>query len=195
MELFATSTTDPVAVETLEAPQANTNAGARVLAFADIRYAVKTESEGKDVTTKEILHGVSGRVSGGTMMCCLGPSGSGKTSLIHIVSGHIKSTKNLSHQVEGQVTVDNQVMTTTQFQRISGLVTQEDVFNSSLTVGETLTFAAALKLKRESRQGRVEEVISSLQLDNCRNTYIGDDANPCKKRCAPPHTIALLARC
>ena len=66
----------------------------------------------------------------------------------------------------------------TQFQRISGLVTQEDVFNSSLTVGETVKFAAALKLSKGARADRVEEVIRALQLESCRNTYIGDDANP-----------------
>ena len=112
------------------------------------------------------------------MMCVLGPSGSGKTSLIHIVSGHIKTTSSQSHVVGGQVVVDGKVLNSSQFQRISGLVTQEDVFNSSLTVGETLNFAAALKLPRGSRRERVDALIASLQLEKCRDTYIGDDANP-----------------
>ena len=52
--------------------------------------------------------------------------------------------------------VDGSEMTSTAFQRISGLVSQEDVFNSALTVGETLFFSAALKLSPELRKPRVE---------------------------------------
>lgn len=148
----------------------------RCFQFSDIGYKVKTHD--KEVPEKTILRGVSGKIEGGNMMCVLGPSGSGKTSLIHIVSGHIKTTSSQSHVVGGQVVVDGKVLNSSQFQRISGLVTQEDVFNSSLTVGETLNFAAALKLPRGSRRERVDALIASLQLEKCRDTYIGDDANP-----------------
>lgn len=152
------------------------------LAFSDIKYSVKLAEKQEDGSdTKDILHGVSGVIQGGTMMCCLGPSGSGKTSLIHIVAGRIKTTSNGSHQVGGLVTVDNERLNSTQFQRISGLVTQEDVFNSALTVGETIKFAAALRLHRDFREERIEDVISSLQLESCRETFIGDDANPYMK--------------
>ena len=64
------------------------------------------------------------------------------------------------------------------FLSLQGLVTQEDVFESSLTVGETISFTAALKIRREFCKQRIEAVISALQLESCRNTHIGDDANP-----------------
>jgi ABC-type multidrug transport system ATPase subunit len=158
----------------------------KTLKFKDINYTVTiTEYENPDSCfesgkscQKPIVKGVSGEVKGGQMLCCLGPSGSGKTSLIHIISGRIKSTSNQSHIVSGEVLVDNQMMTGTAFRRMSGLVTQEDIFNGHLTVYETLYYAAGLILPADIRDARVNEVIELLQLEQCRNTFIGDDADP-----------------
>merc|ERR1719265_2781497 len=109
------------------------------------------------------------------MMCVLGPSGSGKTSLIHIVSKKIQSAK--GKEVSGKVQCNKMDLTASQFQRISGLVTQEDVFNAALTVTETLRFAAKLRLDA-GHQERIDRVVEQLQLENCLKTYVGDDSNP-----------------
>jgi ABC-type multidrug transport system ATPase subunit len=70
------------------------------------------------------------------MLCILGPSGSGKTSLIHILGKKIKSDK--SKDVSGEVLCNGKELTATEIMRISGFVSQEDVFNAELTVQETL---------------------------------------------------------
>jgi ABC-type multidrug transport system ATPase subunit len=140
------------------------------LTFNDIKYAVQVKKE-----TKPILHGISGTVKNGTMCCILGPSGSGKTSLIHIISSKLASGP--GRDVSGAVLCNQQELTASQFQRISGLVTQEDIFNAALTVKETLMFAAKLKLTSQHAQ-RVEQVVKLLQLENCLPTYVGDDSNP-----------------
>jgi len=154
--------------------------GGKTLSFESIEYTVNTKDDKGKAYDKDIVRTVSGQVKGGNMLCILGPSGSGKTSLVHIISGRIQSTKNKSHQVNGNVLVDGSVISSTKFRRMSGLVTQEDIFEPSLTVEETLMCAAALKLKTDevSQKARVDEIIKSLQLDSCRQTCIGDDANP-----------------
>ena len=98
--------------------------------------------------------------------------------MIQIIASRIKTTSNKSHTVTGDITVDNMTLNGTDFRRISGLVTQEDVFNECLTVEETLHFAAELTLHASIRQERIEYVIAALHLESCRQTYIGDDANP-----------------
>jgi ABC-type multidrug transport system ATPase subunit len=143
------------------------------LSFKDIYYAVKQKE------TKTILHGLSGSVESGEMLAVMGPSGGGKTSLIHIISRKIVS--GTLHHVDGAVLCNGQTLNSTQFRRISGLVTQEDVFNASLSVLETLNFAARLKLPSELQKSRVAEVISRLQLEKCSQTYIGDDSNAYSK--------------
>lgn len=153
------------------------------LSFSSIHYSVLAKKDGnsKEKIMKPILRNISGSLNGGQMMCVLGPSGSGKTSLVQIIAGAIKSTNSGTHSVSGSILVDGENLTPTAFRRISGFVTQEDVFEGCLTVEETLGFKAALMLgnmNAQERRHRVEEVIDSLQLHSCRSTYIGDDANP-----------------
>lgn len=138
---------------------------------SNIDFSVKAKG-----TQLPILSDVSACVNGGEMLCILGPSGSGKTSLIHIVSQKMKNTK--THTIGGTVLCNGQKLTSTQFRQISGLVTQEDIFNSTLTVRETLSFGASLRLPAKSRSDRVKDVITMLGLDKCAQTKIGDDSNP-----------------
>jgi ABC-type multidrug transport system ATPase subunit len=136
------------------------------LGFQDIRYSVQVHKE-----SKKILHGITGLVSPGQMLCILGPSGSGKTSLIHILGKKIKSDK--SKDVSGEVPCNGKELTATEIMRISGFVSQEDVFNAELTVQETLGFAARLKLPARKRDSRVAEVVKKLQLESCFSTHRG----------------------
>lgn len=140
------------------------------LSFTDIQYDVIQKKE-----TKTILRGVSGTVTSGSLMCIMGPSGSGKTSLIHIISGKIKSSQGKT--IAGRLSSNNVEFAPWQFQRIGGLVTQEDIFNSCLTVEETLRFAAMFKLQGQ-RKERTDLVARQLQLQGCMKTYVGDDQNP-----------------
>jgi len=144
------------------------------LSFKDVTLTVKTK-EGP----KTILNGVSGCMKSGEMLCVLGPSGGGKTSLIQVIAKRINDSA--SHQVGGTVLCNQQNLSPTKFQRISGLVTQEDVFNGTLTVQETLHFMAQLKLGRVDFKARVAHVVSLLQLDSCLKTLVGDDSSPYTK--------------
>jgi len=154
------------------------------LSFSNIDYSVSVKKDGdasNEKIMKPILRNINGSLRGGQMMCILGPSGSGKTSLVQIIAGAIKSTNSGTHSVSGSILIDGENLTPTAFRRISGFVTQEDVFEGCLTVEETLRFKAALMLgnmNASERKQRVEDVIASLQLQSCRSTYIGDDANP-----------------
>ena len=150
----------------------------KTLSFQNISYKVNCNNDEGELVEKVILTNVSGQLTGGNMMCVLGPSGSGKTSLIQIIASRIKTTSNASHTVDGKITVDNAELSATAFRRLSGLVTQEDIFNECLTVEETLQFTAELTLDTSIRESRVKDVIAALQLESCKNTYIGDDANP-----------------
>jgi ABC-type multidrug transport system ATPase subunit len=140
------------------------------LTFSEIKYSVQVKKE-----SKQILHGISGSVDSGSMMCVLGPSGSGKTSLIHIISSKLAS--GAGRDISGSVKCNGLELSASQFQRIAGLVTQEDVFNAALTVKETLRFGAKLRLQAD-HQERIDSVVRKLQLEKCLSTYVGDDSNP-----------------
>lgn len=71
---------------------------------------------------------------------------------------------------------------------------QDDLLYESLTVWETLYFAAMLRLPREmsteQKKQRVAKVIAALGLNRCKDTIIGLQPRPfCTK------TLALMFYC
>jgi len=159
------------------APEPSTNGPIAIGASLQFNNVVYTVKKAKD--TRRILRGISGKVKNGEILCILGPSGSGKTSFIQILCRRLLSGN--GREVTGEVLCNGKSRTASEFQRVSGLVTQEDVFNGVLTVAETLKFAAMLKLPAKLRQVRVDKVVEQLQLEKCLKTYIGDDSNPGSK--------------
>lgn len=77
-------------------------------------------------------------------MVLMGPSGSGKTTLLNVLA-HRNSA---GASVEGDIVVNGQKVSLSTFRQLSSYVEQEDVLVGSLTVEETLHFAAQLSLPR-----------------------------------------------
>ncbi|CAM9395104.1 unnamed protein product [Chrysoparadoxa australica] len=135
------------------------------LEWADISCKIKD---------KEILKGVSGQASPGRLLAILGPSGSGKTTLLNSLCGQVP--KNDAMELLGQVRCNDRPRDHNQKQ---AYIKQEDVFFSQLTVLETLTMAARLKLPRtmtrEEKDEEVQEVMGRLGLGKVANTIVGDE--------------------
>jgi ABC-type multidrug transport system ATPase subunit len=75
----------------------------------------------------------------------MGPSGSGKTTLLNVLA-HRQATA--SATVEQSLYINGKKTALKNFQKISSYVEQEDALVGSLTVKETLNFAAKLSLPR-----------------------------------------------
>ncbi|KAK2454575.1 ABC transporter G family member [Trifolium repens] len=140
------------------------------LKFTDVTYKVvlkgMTSSEEKD-----ILYGISGSVNPGEVLALMGPSGSGKTTLLNLLGGRLTQ-----HTVGGSITYNDQSYSKFLKSRI-GFVTQDDVLFPHLTVKETLTYAARLRLPKtftkEQKEKRALDVIYELGLERCQDTMIG----------------------
>ncbi|XP_048226254.1 ABC transporter G family member 22 isoform X3 [Ricinus communis] len=138
--------------------------------FTDVTYKVIIKGIAS-TEEKDILNGISGSVDPGQVLALMGPSGSGKTSLLNLLSGR------LIHQtVGGTITYNDQPYCKNLKSRI-GFVTQDDVLFPHLTVKETLTYAARLRLPktltREQKEKRALDVIYELGLERCQDTMIG----------------------
>ncbi|KAL9235952.1 hypothetical protein vseg_010670 [Gypsophila vaccaria] len=140
------------------------------LKFTDVTYKVIL----KGMTTseeKEILHGITGSVNPGEVLALMGPSGSGKTTLLNLLGGRLTQPA-----PGGLVTYNDQPYSKFLKSRI-GFVTQDDVLFPHLTVRETLTYAAYLRLPRtltkQQKERRALDVICELGLDRCQDTMIG----------------------
>ncbi|KAG5236984.1 ABC transporter family member [Salix suchowensis] len=146
------------------------------LMFADVAYSVCLSTKGTGFTSGEpksaraVLNGVSGVVRPGELLAMLGPSGSGKTTLLTALAGRLPG------KISGSITYNGQAFSSS-MKRRTGFVTQDDVLYAHLTVLETLTYAALLrlpkKLTREEKIEQAELVIMELGLTRCRNSVVG----------------------
>ncbi|XP_028784819.1 ABC transporter G family member 22 isoform X1 [Neltuma alba] len=140
------------------------------LQFREVGYKVVI----RGMTTKEekeILNGITGCVNPGEVLALMGPSGSGKTTLLNLLGGRLSQPT-----VSGSVTYNGQPYSKFLKSRI-GFVTQDDVLFPHLTVKETLTYAALLRLPKtttkEQKEKRALDVIHELGLERCQDTMIG----------------------
>eukprot|EP01053_Blabericola_migrator_P003058 Blabericola_migrator_1__3057@NODE_1891_length_3602_cov_51_942291_g976_i1_p2_GENE_NODE_1891_length_3602_cov_51_942291_g976_i1NODE_1891_length_3602_cov_51_942291_g976_i1_p2_ORF_typecomplete_len523_score42_29ABC_tran/PF00005_27/8_3e28ABC2_membrane/PF01061_24/3_2e19AAA_21/PF13304_6/2_6e08AAA_21/PF13304_6/1_6e03SMC_N/PF02463_19/0_33SMC_N/PF02463_19/0_00046AAA_15/PF13175_6/0_001T2SSE/PF00437_20/0_00017T2SSE/PF00437_20/76AAA_29/PF13555_6/2_6e05MMR_HSR1/PF01926_23/0_00028AAA_33/PF13671_6/0_00063RsgA_GTP len=118
----------------------------------------------------------------------MGPSGSGKTTFLNAIAGRTRTRitseppvdKRLSPgctRLTGRLYLNGCSVSGADIQRHSRYVMQRDELMPFLTVEETITFGAKLKLKSASAQEiatSVERVIHELALEGCRHVIIGN---------------------
>ncbi|CAA2954555.1 ABC transporter G family member 22 isoform X1 [Olea europaea subsp. europaea] len=140
------------------------------LKFTSVTYKVVLKGVTSTVE-KDILNGITGSVDPGEVLALMGPSGSGKTTLLSLLGGRVRVPA-----PGGSVTYNDQPYSKLLKSRI-GFVTQDDVLFPHLTVKETLTYAALLRLPRtltkEEKKKRALDVIYELGLERCQDTMIG----------------------
>jgi len=160
------------AVQAISVPVAE----ASQFSWEDVSYGV-----GKGKKEKQILSGISGLLGGaGGGECCaiIGPSGSGKTSLLNILAGRIRN-KGAAQRVSGTILLDGQPIYGAALRKRIAYVMQQDLLCPTQTPREALLFSALLRLPRaiplSEKQAMVEKMLTSLGLQDCADTYIGDE--------------------
>ena len=122
---------------------------------------------------KNILEGIDGIIEPGSMLCVMGPTGSGKTTLLSALASRIKAPAKVNSI--NSISYNGHSWNRS-LKRLIGYVEQDDVVMAELTVRQSLTYAARLRLAGtdiEGKKVRVEEVINVLGLSKCADTKIG----------------------
>ncbi|XP_015369893.1 PREDICTED: ATP-binding cassette sub-family G member 1-like [Diuraphis noxia] len=131
------------------------------LSFENLTYTVNTFSKFKKVK-KEILHGINGCFRSGELTAIMGPSGCGKSTLLNVLAGYSISGSS------GQVYLNDSLRDEKQMANISCYIQQDDYVRDLLTVRESMTVAAHLKLpttvSATSKAGQVEDLLDALGL-------------------------------
>ena len=146
------------------------------LVFQNLFYTVEDKVESK-IQKKEvkkiILNNLTGYFCHGRLTAIMGPSGAGKTSLMEIISGQSKSGI-----VTGNLFLNGNLSDINAIKKRAGFVFQDDVILNTMTVKEALYMSALLRLpeniSNEEKMNRVNEMISILHLENCKDTIVGD---------------------
>ena len=144
--------------------------------FQNLSYTVKDEVQSKinkKKIQKIILNNLNGYFSHGKLTGIIGPSGAGKTSLIELLSGQSKTGI-----VTGNLFLNGNPSDINIMKKISGFVFQDDIILKTMTVKEALYMSALLRLpetiSNEEKENKVNEMISLLHLENCKDTIVGD---------------------
>ncbi|KAL7931407.1 P-loop containing nucleoside triphosphate hydrolase protein [Trichoderma chlorosporum] len=146
------------------------------ISWTSLRVVVKDR---KTKSSLAILSDAAGIVNAGEMLAILGPSGSGKTMLLNALA-HRTAASNAT--TTGNISVNGHQLSLQKIRHLSGYVEQEDALIGSLTVKETVVFAARLSLsktisKKEAFK-RVDDLITAFGLRNQEHTIVG---TPIKK--------------
>ncbi|KIY48216.1 hypothetical protein FISHEDRAFT_43790 [Fistulina hepatica ATCC 64428] len=129
------------------------------------------DDEPSSPQTKSLLNGVSADFARGSLTAVMGGSGSGKTTFLNALSRRLAGSK-LTTIGNIQYNGSPDVGTIS-----SAYITQNNFLLPSLTVRETLMYAARLQLpfvSAEQCTRHVEEIIFEVGLKDCADTRVGD---------------------
>ncbi|GMI53440.1 hypothetical protein TeGR_g3569 [Tetraparma gracilis] len=128
------------------------------------------------VKEKQILRNVTCSFKPGTLTAIMGPSGSGKTTLLNLVSGHMSVGRVTGSRLLNRSPLPSSSYDS--FMRSQAYVEQEDnLLFPTLTVWETLCFAALLRLPESSPIGdklaRALAVLREVGLGEAADSPVG----------------------
>ncbi|GFO10245.1 ATP-binding cassette sub-family g member 5 [Plakobranchus ocellatus] len=120
---------------------------------------------------KQVLHNLCMTFNKGELTALVGSSGSGKTSLLDVIAGRAEG------QVDGVVSYKHEQCTRTMMRQKASYVLQADRLLSTLTVRETLTYMALMKLPgnmtAKEIDKKVQTVIEDMGLRQVSDNRIG----------------------
>ncbi|KAJ5266816.1 hypothetical protein N7478_009624 [Penicillium angulare] len=155
----------------------------RKLAISLDQYSLKIRKRrrpGHKALNLQILQPITAEFLPGELNIIMGPSGSGKTSLLNSFARRLQGSMGTQYRVEGQMLYNGAVPSETVIRSVTSFVTQDDdALMPSLTVRESLRFAAGLRLptwmSREEKNQRAEEILFKMGLKECADNLIGSE--------------------
>ena len=145
------------------------------ISYTPINNITTQKRKGSKRRRKTILSNVSTTISPYELSAWMGPSGSGKTSLLSICAGLIADPANdLSKDSCIRINGERGSLP----KRLVGIVHQDDLLLSNLTVKETIRFAARLKCPKHKSEQEVDELVDEtikrLGLCHVKDSLIGN---------------------
>lgn len=109
----------------------------------------------------------------GQVLAVMGPSGCGKTTLLDALSGQ--------RPIDSGSIRLNRDRVSKKWRRKICYVLQQDIFFAELTLRETLTYTAMLRMPdrmaKADKMRCVDNILETLELTGCQHTKIGDYLN------------------
>lgn len=130
------------------------------------------EGLGDQKKKKKLLNGITGFAEPSRIMAVMGPSGCGKTTFLDSLTGKLPANV----VVTGNIQINGKKQSL--YSREVSYVAQEELYLGTLTVKETLTYSANMrlpsKMTKEEINKVVEETIMEMGLEDCADNRIGN---------------------
>lgn len=135
---------------------------------------------GKELPRKTILHPITATFEAGKLNIIMGPSGSGKTSLLNTMALRLHNTTTTRYRPSGRIVFNGAEPSNPVIRSVCSYVCQDDdALLPSLTVRETLRFAAGLRLpgfmSSDEKDARAEAVLLKMGLKDCADNLVGNE--------------------
>ena len=144
----------------------------------NVYKTVKNRNTGKPLN---IVDGTSFEIAPNSFVVLVGGSGTGKSSLLTCITGTAPCTKG-SVRFDGLDTADNR----NAFEAVLGYVPQKDIMHDNLTVEQSLTFTAKLRIAHDATKAEINaavaHAIEAVDLTGREKTLISQLSGGQKKR-------------
>ena len=152
----------------------------------NVYKTVKNRNTGKPLN---IVDGTSFEIEPNSFVVLVGGSGTGKSSLLTCITGTAPCTKG-SVRFDGLDTADNR----NAFEAVLGYVPQKDIMHDNLTVEQSLTFTAKLRIAHDATRAEINaavaHAIEAVDLTGREKTLISQLSGGQKQRVAMARMIA-----
>ncbi|KAI4335067.1 hypothetical protein L6164_013748 [Bauhinia variegata] len=146
------------------------------MSFKDVQYYVdmppKMRDNGSNEKKLQLLYDITGAFRPGILTALMGVSGAGKTTLMDVLSG-----RKTGGTIEGEIKIGGYSKVQKTFARISGYCEQNDIHSPYITVEESVTYSAWLRLPIEidsiTKWKFVEEVMETIELGDVKDCLVG----------------------
>jgi ABC-type multidrug transport system ATPase subunit len=138
----------------------------------------KRSALGRKLPVKKILNPITTTFQAGRLNVIMGPSGSGKTSLLNAIAHRLVGSIGTRYRTGGRMLFNGAEPSDSVVQSVCSYVCQtDDALLPSLTVRETLRFAACLRLpswmQKTEKLRRAEDVLLKMGLKDCADVLVG----------------------
>ncbi|CAM6083756.1 unnamed protein product [Calypogeia fissa] len=146
------------------------------ISFDDVHYYVdmpaQMKAQGAVEDRLHLLRGITGAFRPGLLTALVGVSGAGKTTLMDVLAG-----RKTGGDIEGDIRIAGFPKVQATFARISGYCEQTDIHSPQVTVHESLTYSAWLRLDgsidNHTKTQFVNEVMDLVELTTLKDALVG----------------------
>ncbi|KAH7833611.1 hypothetical protein Vadar_008066 [Vaccinium darrowii] len=146
------------------------------MTFKNVNYFVdapkKIRAQGSETEQLQLLKDITGTFRAGVLTALMGVSGAGKTTLMDVLSG--RKTGGI---IEGDIRIGGYPKFQDTYARILGYCEQSDIHSPQLSIQESLTYSAWLRLPPEidhtTKSEFVAEVLQMMELEGIKDALVG----------------------